>query len=169
MDQRTLIALIEHLKGESRVWVRLAACRPDIDWQLSLLEITTGEPPAGSRRSRWRYSWAAFIGSAPAGNTAARWLERGRVSLYSVSCALNVSDPIHVEWRESRARGIYEVVGWPTHVWTVQRGGNPLNIPQRELVAADAPAFVSFDQAAAAFFGLPPSPNRGYSTQAASW
>jgi len=163
MESRPLRELIERVTAEPRVWIRLAASKPDADWQLSLLEVTLGEAPHGWRRQRWQYPNAAFIASAPSGKTVAGWLVRRRVSLRPVSLRLDPSDPVHVDWRESRAAGILEALPWPTHVWNVERNGQSTQPPHAELVAADAPAFFSFDQAAAAFFALPPPPNRNYS------
>jgi hypothetical protein len=60
MDNHRLSALLEHLKGQPRVWLRLAVSRPETEWQLALLEVTLGEPPPCWRRQRWLYPSAAF-------------------------------------------------------------------------------------------------------------
>ncbi len=50
MDRHTVSVLSDY---EPRVWVRVAVKRLDGDWQLSLLEVTVGEPPPGWRRQRF--------------------------------------------------------------------------------------------------------------------
>jgi hypothetical protein len=79
IENRPLADLTKRLRAEARVWVRLAANRPQDDWQLSLLEVTLGEAPPGWKRQRWSYERALFVASAPAGATVARWLERRRI------------------------------------------------------------------------------------------
>jgi hypothetical protein len=163
MENRPLSALVEHLQAQTRVWLRLAVSRPESDWQLSLLEVTLGEPPASWRRQRWLYPRAAFIASMPAGTTVAKWLQGKRLSLRGVALDLDLLDSVYVERRDSRFKGIFEALPWPTRDWTAHVNGQSKQVVHDELVAADAPAFFSFDQAAAAFFGLPPAPNRNFS------
>jgi hypothetical protein len=163
MDTRPVGVLVEHLKAQPHVWLRLAASRPEADWQLSLLEVTVGEPPPSWRRQRWLYPRAVFIVSAPAGKTVAGWLTRGRVSLRPLSLGLDLGDSAYVERRDSRFAGIFDALPWPTHDWTANVQSQSRQVLHEELVAADAPAFFSFDQAACAFFGLPPAPSRNFS------
>jgi hypothetical protein len=163
MDSRPLSALVEHLEGQPRVWLRLAAGRPEAEWQLALLEVTLGEPPPGWRRQRWLYPSAAFIASMPAGITVANWFHRKRLRLPGVSLDLNLPDSAHVERSESRFSGVFQVLPWPTRDWIVHLDGHPQHVSHDELVAADAPVFFSFDQAAAAFFRPPRGPNRNFS------
>ena len=47
-------------------------------------------------------------------------------------------------------------------MWTVTTGASSPQILRDELVAAKAPAFINFDEAATAFFGRPSSPNRSF-------
>lgn len=156
-------ALVERLKSEPRVWLRLAANRPQEEWQLSLLEVTIGEPPPSWSRRRWDYDRAVFIASTPAGATVARWLERGRILHNSVSLPFDVADRVTAERRQSRFSGIFEALPWPSVVWTVHVRSDTQQMLHGELVADNAPAFLSFDLAAQTFFGVPPSPNRGFS------
>src|ERR1700761_812252 len=108
MEMKPLAALLEFLTDQPKVWVRLAASRRDDVWVLAVLEVTTGEAPPGWRRVCWRYEHAAFVGSRPAGKTVARWLERGRAALPSLSVPISVDDSVSVERRDSGFRGIYE-------------------------------------------------------------
>jgi hypothetical protein len=163
MDRRPVTALAEHLEVQRRVWVRVAANRPEGDWQLSVLEITTGEPPPQWRRVRWCYASAAFVASSPAGRTVATWLRRDRIPLPSGSVRLGVDDYCSVDRRGSRVEGIYEKLPWPTHEWTVHTNDTTRQVLHDELVGSDAPAFINFDQAAGAFLGVELVRNRNFS------
>jgi hypothetical protein len=162
-ETRPIVDLVERLKKERRVWVRLAANRPQDDWQLSLLEVIVGEAGPTWTRGRWDYGRAVFIASVPTGGTVARWLERSRISLDPLSLSFELGDLVQVDRRQSRFAGIFEALPWPSVEWKLHVRSDTRQMLQGELVAADAPAFLSFDHAAAAFFGLPPSPNRGFS------
>ena len=85
MEMHPISTLTEYLAGQPRVWVRVGAQRLNGDWQLSLLEVTVEEAPPSWRRQRWTYERAVFVASRPGGATVARWLERGRISLPSLS------------------------------------------------------------------------------------
>ncbi len=154
--------LLEALAAERRVWVRVAASCPASEWELRLLEVATGAAPPTWRRRRWEYRRAIFLAMAPAGRTVAGWLERSRVNPRPLSLALTLHDQVQVERRDSRFAGAFEAFPWPTRIWTVSTDGDGRGSVQGELIAADAPAFINFDQAAAEFFGLPPSPNRSF-------
>ncbi|MDP9226076.1 MAG: ATP-binding protein [Actinomycetota bacterium] len=162
-ENRPLGDLTGRLKEEPRVWVRLAANRPQDDWQLSLLEVTLGEAPPGWKRQHWSYERAVFAASAPAGTTVARWLDRGRISMRSISLPIAPADHAQVERRQSRFVGIFQALPWPSIVWTVNVRDETTQMVHDELVADDAPAFLTFDLAATAFFGVPPSPSRSFS------
>jgi hypothetical protein len=161
---RPVSDLVARLNEEPRVWVRLAANRPQENWQLSLLEVTLGEAPPGWNRRRWEYERATFVAATPAGATVGRWLERGRISMKSVSLSIVPQDRVQVERRQSRFAGLFEALPWPSIVWTVNVRDETTQMLHDELVADDAPAFLTFDMAATAFFGLPTSsPNRSFS------
>jgi hypothetical protein len=130
---------------------------------LSLLEITTEEPPPMWQRLRWRYSRAVLLSSAPAGRTVAGWLARGRIPLPSGSVALGLDGSFTVERRDSRFEGLYETLPWPTRERILRVTDPPRHPPHDELVTGDGPAFINFDHAAAAFFGVPLVPNRNFS------
>jgi hypothetical protein len=163
MEMHPISALSAYLVVQQRVWVRVGASRLDGDWQLSLLEVTVDEAPPSWRRGRWSYERAVFVASKPAGATVARWLERGRISLPSLSIEVPTDGSVGVERRDSNFQGIYEQLPWPAREWTVRLRDNSGQTLHGELVAADAPAFISFDQAAAAFFGVPLKPSRNFS------
>jgi hypothetical protein len=163
MEMQPVSALTEYLAEQDRVWVRVGANRLDGDWQLSLLEVTVEEAPPIWRRGRWSYERAVFVASKLAGVTVAKWLERGRISLPSLSIKVALDGSVTLERRDSNFQGIYEQLPWPAREWTVRFHDSSGQTIHDELVAADAPAFISFDQAAAAFFGVPLKPNRNFS------
>jgi hypothetical protein len=163
IESAGLDEVIEHLKTQCRVWLRVAAHRAEDDWQLSLLEVTLGAIPPGWGRTRWLYTRAVFLASAPAGRTVAGWLERGRMLLPPLSVPLDLPDGVHVERRPSQFNGIFQRLPWPTIEWNARPTGQPRQIPFEELVAADAPAFLSFEQAATTFFAVPTTPARNFS------
>ncbi|MFI4991435.1 MAG: helix-turn-helix domain-containing protein [Solirubrobacterales bacterium] len=68
-----------------------------------------------------------------------------------------------VERRDSNFQGVYEQLPWPVREWAIRSHDGSGQVLHDELVAADAPAFIGFDQAAAEFFGVPPRPNRNFS------
>lgn len=165
-DRRSLETLLARLEAEPRVWVRLAANRPLEEWQLSLLEITLTEPPPRWQRVSWLYERAVFLAAAPRGATVARWLGRGRVRLTPLSLPIKLGDSdVQVERRPSRFVGIFEPLPWPSIEWKVDvRDAQNRQMLHDELVAADAPAFLSYDLAGAAFFGTGTTPGgRGFS------
>lgn len=159
-DRRPLEMLLARLRSERSVWVRLAANRPVDDWQLSLLEITLTEPPPRWRRASWLYERAVFLAAAPQGATVASWLERGRVRLKTISLPIAIGDAdVQVERRPSRFVGIFETLPWPSIEWRVNvRDAQNRQMLHDELVAPDAPAFLSYDLAGGAFFGTTSTP-----------
>lgn len=164
MDRQPISVLSSYLAAQQRVWVRLAARRNDDGaWDLSLLEVTTGEPPPSWRRQRWSYARAVFIASTPAGTTVARWLARARISLPSLSIGLSLQETVGVERHASSFQGIYEQLPWPNVEWKVDRSDNSGYMQHGELIAPNTPAFFNFDQAATEFFGVPLEPSRNFS------
>jgi hypothetical protein len=152
MDHYPVGVLCDYLAEQPRVWIRLAAKRLNADWQLSLFEVVVTEPPPGWRRQRWSYGRAVFVASTPAGKSVARWLERARIVLPSLSIELELDGSADVERRDSNSlQGIYQQLPWPTREWKVNTRNSSGQAFQDELIAADTPAFISFDQAAAAF------------------
>jgi hypothetical protein len=152
-------AFLDRLRAEPRVWVRLAANRPLDVWQLSLLEIVAGEPPPGWKRQRWIYKRAVFIAAAVSGSSVAGWFARKRIRLGPFPLSITLQDTIQVERRRSRFAGIFERLEWPSVEWRIPlvQDANRQML-HGELVADDAPAFLSYDLAGAAFFGVPQPP-----------
>jgi hypothetical protein len=90
-------------------------------------------------------------------------LTQERISIRPLAIELKLFDSTNHERRDSRFAGIFEPLPWPSHEWNVSIQDPPSQVAHGELVAADAPAFIGFDQAAAAFFAVPPTPNRSFS------
>jgi hypothetical protein len=159
-ERRSLDFLLARLRAEPRVWVRMAVNRPLDEWQLSLLEVTLGEPPPGWVHQNWLYERAHLVAAAPQGETVARWLEKGRIRSKPVSLAISVSDPhVQVDRRQSGFVGIFQPLPWPSVEWKLYiQDAQNRQMLHDELVAADAPAFLSYDLAAAAFFGVTSTP-----------
>jgi hypothetical protein len=163
METHPINVLAEYLATQRRVWVRIAANLPDKDWKLVLLEVTTCEPPPGWHRQRWDYTTAVFVAAQRAGTSVAKWLTQERIVLPSLSLKVPLADSVHMERRDSSFEGLYERLAWPTMEWTVPARDSSGQVIHGELVAAGAPAFISFDEAAGAFFGLPARLNRNFS------
>jgi hypothetical protein len=120
--------------------VGLAAIRLEADWQLALLEVTAGEPPPSWRRQRWAYERAVFVASQPAGATVAKWLERERISLPSLSIKVPLDGSVDLERRDSNFQGIYERLQWPTREWKVYARNTSGQMLHDELVGVATPA-----------------------------
>lgn len=164
MDRQSISVLSDYLATQRRVWVRLAATPNDNGvMELSLLEVTTGDPPPTWRRQRWNYPRAVFIASTPAGITVARWLNRQRISLPSLSIRISLQGTVGVERRASGFQGICEQLPWPSCEWKVHLTDSGSHTQHGELLASNAPAFFNFDLAAAAFFGVSLEPSRNFS------
>lgn len=162
MSNHPLSQLLARLEAERRVWVRAAVVQIDTAWSIALLELTLGAPPPTWRRTQWRYPRAIFSSSTPKGTTVAGLLLRGRLPLRPPTTVFSIGDWVNREWRESRFVGIYEPLEWPSIVWTARFANETGQVLHGELVARGAPAFLSFDEAALAFFGVPRSPNRRF-------
>jgi hypothetical protein len=148
-------AFLDRLRAEQRVWVRLAANRPLDVWQLSLFEIVSGEPPPVWKRQRWIYERAVFIATAVSGSTVASWFARKRVRLGSFPLSITLQDTIPMERHRSRFAGIFERLEWPSVEWRIPVAQDSnRQMLHGELVADDAPAFLTYDLAGAAFFGV---------------
>jgi len=164
MENRPLADLVAALGAEDTVWVRLAGHRSADGWGLALLEITATEEPPEFERVTWLYEGAVFTALPQRGSTVAGWVEQRQVNQGRLE--LGIADlPTHVtvERRDSGFAGAFSTLAWPSIVWAVGLANQYSHQFRGDLVADDAPAFLEFDQAAAAFFGLPPSLNRSFS------
>jgi hypothetical protein len=80
-----------------------------------------------------------------------------------LSIKVPLDGSVDLERRDSNFQGIYERLQWPTREWKVYAHNTSGQMLHDELVAVATPAFMNFDQAAAAFFGVPLKPNRNFS------
>jgi hypothetical protein len=164
MENRPLSDMVGALRAEDTVWIRLAGHRATDAWGLALLEITAGEEPPEFRRETWLYHGAAFTAAPVRGSVVAGWLEQGQISHGRLQLAIaDLPTHVTVERRDSGFAGAFSTLAWPSIVWSVGLSNQYTNQFRGDLVADDAPAFLEFDQAAAAFFGLPPALNRSFS------
>lgn len=162
MSNHPLSELVSRIASQRWVWARAAVVKQDDTWTLALLEITLGAPPPGWRRTQWRYPRAVFAASSPKGTTVARWLSDGRLILRPATVSFSPDDGVSRDWRESAAATIYEQLDWPSLIWTIRPTGVSTIGFHEELVAREAPAFLSFDEAARALFCVPRLPNRHF-------
>jgi hypothetical protein len=159
----TINEIADLLRAQARLSVRLAVKRNDDGWQLALLEIVTGEPPPGWRAHAWRYDTAAFITARPTGRTVARWLTAKKIRIASLATTLDLDASANLDRRDSNSQSTFQTLAWPTRNWSLHLLDKPTQGSQDELVAAEMPAFINFDQAAAAHFELPRRVNRNFS------
>jgi hypothetical protein len=164
VSNHPLSDLAARIASERRVWVRAAVVKQDETWTLAVLEITLGAAPPRWQRAHWRYPRAVFTATNPAGSTVAQWLGRGRLALRPPTVAFSPGDWASRDWRESTAATMYEQLDWPSHVWTVRPAGPASLVLHEELVARDAPAFLSLDEAALAFFSVRRLPNHRFNS-----
>jgi hypothetical protein len=164
MENRPLEDLIAAVRATETVWIRLAGRRSDDSWGLALLEITAGEEPPAFERATWLYEAAAFTAAPQRGSTVADWLAQRKINQGRLELAIaDLPTHVTVERRDSGFAGAFSTLAWPSVVWAVGLANQYTHQFRGDLVADDAPAFLEFDQAAAAFFGLPPSLNRSLS------
>jgi hypothetical protein len=144
--------------------VRAAATWHDYDsaWKLALLEVVTGAPPATWAEECWEYEHAVLGAFEASGETVASWFAAGQIEIGSVTVAFTPQQWIGPERRDSRALGIYEPLPWPSITWRTDTTDTASGSLHDVLVAAGAPAFFSFDQAAAAFFRPSHQANRRF-------
>jgi hypothetical protein len=163
MENRSLSELVAAVRAEERLWIRLAGNCVE-NWRLALLEITAGAKPPLFGESRWLYAGAAFIAQELPGASVADWLDQQRITAPPLELEIADLPPtVHVERRDSGFAGSLSPLLWPSEIWTLSLPNQYTHQYRGDLVAGDAPPFLDFDQAAAAFFGLPPSFNRSFS------
>src|SRR6266446_1786539 len=133
MQNLPLEDLTDRVRSHPRVWVRLAVSRPLDAWQLSLLEVTLGEPPPGWTRQNWLY--ASFVAAAPTGAAVARWIQTGRIQMKPVSLPAAFQDVVQAERRQSRFASIYQPLPWPSVEWKVPVRAENTQMLHGELVA----------------------------------
>jgi len=159
-----LEVLLGRVSQAQRTWVRAAATWHDFDsaWKLALLEVVTGAPPPTWVDECWDYEHAVLSTLGASGETVAGWFAAGQIDIGSVTVALTLQQGIHPERRDSRASGIDEPLPWPSITWRTRTTDMASGALHEILVAAGAPAFVNFDQAAASFFHTPHQVNRRF-------
>jgi hypothetical protein len=126
--------LAERVAEEQVLWVRAAVCRQrGGPFQLRLLEVTGGEPPAGYGPAGWTYPDARFMSLAMSGEAVASWLIDRRVSLDDDELTHeSFVEPLYWERRDSWARTQYAALAWPCYETTL------INLPNMLKQISDA-------------------------------
>jgi hypothetical protein len=153
--ETSLPAAIERVGRSERVWVRAAATADNSGaWRARLLELTAGAEPPGWVESRWSYPAASFEASQQSGQTVAEWLTAALVPINQRQVRLSdLGTSVLWQRRQSRSEGQYEPVEWPNLEAELTFPGVSFAEPSGTMISAeDAPSFVSFYNAAVAFF-----------------
>lgn len=152
---------LAHLADAPFVWVRIAAClNPnDRQWHLALLEVISGAPPEPWEERRWEYAEAVFCAVQAPGREVVASFVAGGFRIGGITIPLTVQYDVRSERKDSRAATMYQPLDWPSTMWTTQVQAPSAGTYHGQLVADQAPAFLSFDQAATEFFHLPPGLN----------
>jgi hypothetical protein len=153
--------LLTRVSALASVWVRMAATQNSYDsrWQFAFLEVITGAPPESWAEESWEYGSAAFKSVEVAGFSVVEWFVKGEIEVGPATVSLKPQHDVRPDRKDSREIGMYEPLLWPSVIWTTQTQTPSGGTFYGELVANDAPAFLSFDQAATAFFHIPPRSN----------
>lgn len=140
---------------ERTVWVRVAAVESGGEWYPQLLELTSGSAPPSWKPLRWAYASAFLVASKREGAAVARWLRKRAIILRSLRISLaHLADQAWCERRASRSKGIYEPLPWPTDEWHMASSSQPPVSSVGELVAENAPSFMSLQTAVESLLGV---------------
>jgi len=160
-SQFPIDALISKLEAETKIWVRVAASKTRGDWEVRILEITTQEKPPRWRTCRWLYPNAAFVAVTRTGSVVANWLRSRRIRLGQIRVPLDgLADTVFNERHQSGWVGLYEPLMWPSLEWRLPYQNEHHVQPPRDLVAEDAPSFMTFETGAASLLGIDWSSSR---------
>jgi Putative DNA-binding domain len=153
--------LLARLTEAPAVWARMAACLTpnDRQWHLVLLEVISGAPPEPWKERRWEYADAVFAAVEVPGCEVVAWFVASEFQIGAVKVPLKAQYDVHPDRKDSRAPTMYQPLPWPSTMWITQAQAPGGGMYHGQLVADDAPAFLSFDQAAIEFFHLPPGLN----------
>ncbi len=157
------LVLLRILEAPS-LWTRAAAVfHPhESTWKLALLEVITGAAPESWAEQCWQYEHAVLSAREVPGTTVARWFIDHRIDIGSIAVPFQTQFDVRPDRRDSGAGGMYEPLAWPSVVWTTPTTDQSRGALHGVLVAAGNPAFLSFDEAARAFFATPLQPNRRF-------
>ena len=124
-------------------------------WQVSALELTSGEQPPRWKPVLWEYEEAAFVAQETDGATVRRWFEAGSVSVGGTTAELpQMQESISRERRSSGQHHVYEALDWPSVVYDLGQWTGVYTQPPEPLIADGAPSFHTHAKAASHFFGV---------------
>jgi len=153
--------LVDAVRAQERVWVRLGAVLKDNAWTTLVFDAVAPEGPTDWEERTWRYHDARFRAFVENGWKVAAWIEAGKVSFDNDEVelpGLPLLDPnawVQAHGLASRQDwGLYEPLAWPSAFYELPRSSVDSNGPQKMLIADGLPSFYRFLDAAAAFFGL---------------
>ncbi len=146
---------LDALGAAGPIWFRLATVFRVDAWQVSALELTSGEKPPRWRPLHWMYEEATFLAEQTDGVTVRRWFEAEAVSVGDVTAALPpLQQNISREHRSSGQEHIYEALRWPSVVYDLGQWTGVNTQPPEPLIAEGAPSFHTHAKAASHFFGV---------------
>ncbi|MHB1739111.1 MAG: AlbA family DNA-binding domain-containing protein [Actinomycetes bacterium] len=168
--QRPRDEVVTSIEAHDRLWVRLAAVRNGDAWQTALLEIVTGEQPPRWSEQRWEYEDVTFSAWTGGGDTVAKWLRQGTLTEGARTIQLpDIAEHLRYERSQSLAPTGFEILSWPLTRFHLSSQPLTRHTYSEPLIGPDAPSFVSFDSAAAAFFGVHLGPRPSMNGQRASF
>ncbi len=149
--------LLEMISTDNTVWVRLAAIDHENEWVVHLLDLVAGDAPPSWAPTEWDYSKARFRSCAASATHVLKWFTDGYVRVGDLCAKLpSITDRSMIRWnrRSTAERPMYEALAWPTDEATLPAGFQHQQAPQEPMIATDAPSFITFYTAAAAFFHM---------------
>lgn len=162
-SRTTLAEALSDLSDEPAVWVRVAAVVDDDgSWVARMLELTSGVAPPGWDRRRWEYREAVFVATVDSGEHVAEALRAGLALPDGTIVVSSLAESVAWERRQSGGQGALEALEWPSVEAALSASYSTRAEPTGHLVSAsDAPSFVNYYAAAAAFFFLDRQPVGG--------
>jgi hypothetical protein len=148
---------LAYIANEPSIWVRFGAVRDDANcWHARTVELTGGDAPPSWEESVWEYPDALFATLKLSGGGTTQFLREQalRYGDYELELPPTLTT---VQWerRQSWSRAPFETLEWPSVEATISISMGAVNTPWGHQVSAGgAPSFVTFDAAAAAFFGI---------------
>ena len=120
------------------------------------MELASGDTPPSWEERFWEYPDVVFATFKLSGGETSKFLQERKLQFGNYVIDLpQMQTTVSWERRQSRSQAPYEPLDWPVVEATLSTNSGVLNHPQgHQLSAGDAPSFVTFDAAAAAFFGF---------------
>ena len=151
--------LLELVRQQERIWVRVGAALVGNSWTGLAYDLVAPVEPPGWEERVWQYPEAVFCAVTATGPEAAEWLETGGLTICEKEVVLP-GLPREEPNRHLQVHGLaslqkwssYEPLPWPATFYELT--GQRQQLPQKMLVGLASPSFMGFREAAVAFFGL---------------